>query len=139
MRNRIAFLLAASVFIYGCISEPPQKEARPPAVSHGQGAPQDGFSGHNSMNSIDYAGTYVWEGGAVGGEARSLTLAYDGAYTLARADGSEAAGTYQWDVTGTTVALRMPSGAPLTFWVGEGFIKFVTPGAEEGRVFKKTP
>lgn len=112
-----------------CITGCPQSPAEP--------VRQDYAGSHNAMNSLDYQGEYIFTGDAAQREIRQVNITYGGEYSLLLANGSRLAGNYQWDVTGTVITLLLADGKRVQFFVGENYLKLVSNGPEEGRIFRK--
>lgn len=92
--------------------------------------PMNPTPGDNSMNALDWEGTYVGTLPCADceGIATELSINYDGTYTYKttylgkETEINEIEGTFQWDETGSMITLSGLEGAPSKYKVGENRI-----------------
>jgi len=129
MRN-INLLILISLFIFfSCQSEKNTEtvnEDFPETIE----VPINPTPGDNSMNALDWEGTYV---GTLPcayceGIETELTINYDGTYSYKttylgkETEAEEVTGTFQWDENGSVITLAGLDGAPGKYKVGENRI-----------------
>ncbi|WP_288369577.1 copper resistance protein NlpE [uncultured Algoriphagus sp.] len=86
--------------------------------------------GDNSMNALDWEGTYVGTLPCADCEGieTELTINYDGTYSYKttylgkESEAEEVTGTFQWDENGSVITLAGLDGAPGKYKVGENRI-----------------
>lgn len=92
--------------------------------------PMNPTPGDNSMNALDWEGTYVGTLPCADceGIATELSINYDGTYTYKttylgkETEVNEIEGIFQWDETGSMITLSGLEGAPGKYKVGENRI-----------------
>jgi uncharacterized lipoprotein NlpE involved in copper resistance len=92
--------------------------------------PMNPTPGDNSMNALDWEGTYVGTLPCADCEGieTELTIKYDGTYSYKttylgkEAEAEEVTGTFQWDENGSVITLAGLDGAPGKYKVGENRI-----------------
>ncbi|KPQ15064.1 MAG: NlpE family lipoprotein [Algoriphagus marincola HL-49] len=129
MRN-INLLILISLFIFfSCQSEKNTEtvnEDFPETIE----VPINPTPGDNSMNALDWEGTYVGTLPCADCEGieTELTINYDGTYSYKttylgkETEAEEVTGTFQWDENGSVITLAGLDGAPGKYKVGENRI-----------------
>ncbi|WP_100628851.1 copper resistance protein NlpE [Algoriphagus formosus] len=92
--------------------------------------PMNPSPGDNSMNALDWEGTYVGTLPCADCEGieTELTINYDGTYSYKttylgkESEAEEVTGTFQWDENGSVITLAGLDGAPGKYKVGENRI-----------------